>query len=78
MKKDDYQATMPQLTPEQAEQAKKAAIACYEAGDPDAALELLHGVPRDAEVRQLLFYMRCDDQAKGIVVHNKLKMKSEE
>jgi len=59
----------PNLTPEQAEAAKKAAFACYEAGDLDAALEHLWGVPRDAEVRSLLFQMRCDDQAKSIVVH---------
>jgi len=51
------------------EEVKKAAFERYEAGDPDAALELLHGVPRDAEIRSLLFQMRCDDQARSIVVH---------
>jgi len=61
------------LTPEQAEQAKKAAFERYEAGDLDAALELLDSVPRDAEVRSLLFQMRCDDQARSIVVHNNSK-----
>jgi len=55
------------------EEAKKAAFERYEAGDHDAALELLRGVPRDAEVRSLLFQMRCDDQAKSIVVHDKEK-----
>jgi len=59
------------LTPEQIETAKKAAFERYEAGDLDAALELLHGVPRDAEIHSLLFQMRCDDQAKSIVVHDK-------
>ncbi len=59
------------LTSEQIETAKKAAFERYEAGDIDAALELLHDIPRDAEIRSLLFQMRCDDQARSIVVHEK-------
>jgi len=70
MKERNFQAAAAttRLTPEE---AKKAAFERYEAGDPDAALELLYGVPRDAEVCSLLFQMRCDDQAKSIVVLEK-------
>ena len=51
------------------EEAKKAASACYEAGDFDAAIECLRGVPRDDDVHALLVGMRIDEEAKGIVSH---------
>ena len=59
--------TESMLTLAQIEEKKKAALAFYEAGNTDAAIECLHGVPRDEEVRTLLRRMRYDDEAKGIV-----------
>ena len=49
------------------ENRKKAAFAHYEAGNHDAALEILRDIPRDDETRSLLRAMRYDDEAKGIV-----------
>ena len=46
---------------------KEAAWALYEAGSEEEALNILRNIPRDKEVSSMLFQMRCDDQAKGIV-----------
>jgi len=46
---------------------KKAAFAYHAEGKDDKALHCLRGIPRDNEISALLFQMRCDDQAKGIV-----------
>ena len=46
---------------------KKAAFAYHAEGKDEEALHCLRGIPRDEEISALLFQMRCDDQAKGIV-----------
>jgi hypothetical protein len=60
------------MTPNEIEEAKKNALALYEAGNLDAANEILFRIPReirctDAEIRTLLRQMRYDDEAAGIV-----------
>ncbi|MDR3020557.1 MAG: hypothetical protein LBU66_06605 [Treponema sp.] len=46
---------------------KKAAFAYHEEGRDEEALHCLRDIPSDKEIGALLFKMRIDDQAKGIV-----------
>jgi len=46
---------------------KKLALAYYEAGKLDEAVEALHGVPKDDDTRELHRMFRYADEARGIV-----------
>jgi hypothetical protein len=53
------------MTDNEIKEAKKKALAYYEEGKIDEAIEALKGVPMDEEVRELHRALRYADEARG-------------